>query len=67
MKLSRDALFKELRALIFRGLADHEIGHTVGLRHNFAASSDALNYQRRVLEDPDDGPGHARRGNRSTS
>jgi hypothetical protein len=43
-KLSPDALFKRLRALIFRGLTDHEIGHTMGLRHNFAASSDALNY-----------------------
>jgi hypothetical protein len=44
-KLPPDALFKRLRALIFRGLADHEIGHTVGLRHNFSASSDALNYR----------------------
>ena len=26
------------------GLADHEMGHTMGLRHNFAASTDALNY-----------------------
>ncbi len=42
--LSGDALFKELRTRIFRGLTDHEIGHTMGLRHNFAASSDALNY-----------------------
>ncbi len=44
-KLSADALFKKLRALIFRGLTDHELGHTMGLRHNFAASSDALNYR----------------------
>jgi hypothetical protein len=44
MGLSGDAMFKELRARIFRGLADHEVGHTMGLRHNFAASSDALNY-----------------------
>ena len=44
MGLSQDEMFKELRARIFRGLADHELGHTVGLRHNFAASSDALNY-----------------------
>ena len=42
--LSGDALFKALRAKIFRGLADHEMGHTVGLRHNFAGSTDALNY-----------------------
>ena len=37
---------------IFRGLADHEMGHTLGLRHNFAGSTDALNYQRRLLADP---------------
>ncbi len=44
MGMSGDEMFKELRARIFRGLADHEVGHTVGLRHNFAASTDALNY-----------------------
>jgi hypothetical protein len=42
--LSGDTLFKTLRARIFRGLADHEMGHTMGLRHNFAGSTDALNY-----------------------
>lgn len=44
MHLSGDALYQTLRATIFRGLADHEMGHTIGLRHNFAASTDALNY-----------------------
>jgi hypothetical protein len=44
MKLNPEQMFKRLRAMIFRGLADHEIGHTVGLRHNFSASTDALNY-----------------------
>jgi hypothetical protein len=43
-KLSPEALWRRLRSIIFRGLADHEIGHTVGLRHNFSASTDALNY-----------------------
>jgi hypothetical protein len=42
--LSGDVLFKTLRAKIFRGLADHEMGHTMGMRHNFAGSTDALNY-----------------------
>jgi Met-zincin len=42
--LSGDALFHSLRTLIFRGLADHEMGHTMGLRHNFSGSTDALNY-----------------------
>jgi uncharacterized protein DUF4953 len=42
--LSGEALQKAIRTLIFRGLADHEMGHTMGLRHNFSGSSDALNY-----------------------
>ena len=29
---------------IYRGTQEHEVGHTVGLRHNFEASTDALNY-----------------------
>ena len=29
---------------VFKSTALHEIGHTLGLRHNFEASSDALNY-----------------------
>ena len=44
MKLSASDMFKALRVAIFRGLTDHEMGHTMGLRHNFAASTDALNY-----------------------
>jgi hypothetical protein len=44
MKLGPEDMFKALRVAIFRGLADHEMGHTMGLRHNFAASTDALNY-----------------------
>jgi hypothetical protein len=42
--LSASDMFKALRVAIFRGLTDHEMGHTMGLRHNFAASTDALNY-----------------------
>jgi hypothetical protein len=44
MGLSPDEMFHELRVRIFRGLTDHEVGHTMGLRHNFSASTDALNY-----------------------
>lgn len=44
LKLTPEQMVTELRARIFRGLADHEVGHTMGLRHNFAASTDALNY-----------------------
>lgn len=42
--LPPDEMFKKIRNAIFRGLAQHELGHTLGLRHNFAASTDALNY-----------------------
>jgi hypothetical protein len=42
--LTPEDMFTELRARIFRGLADHEVGHTMGLRHNFSSSTDALNY-----------------------
>lgn len=36
--------YQELRRRIFRSTAEHEVGHNWGLRHNFEASSDALNY-----------------------
>ncbi len=34
----------ELLQQIFKSVALHEVGHTLGLRHNFEASTDALNY-----------------------
>ncbi len=37
-------LWMEIRAVILAGVVEHEIGHTVGLRHNFEASTDALNF-----------------------
>jgi hypothetical protein len=33
-----------LYAAVFRSTAEHELGHTLGLRHNFEGSTDALNY-----------------------
>ncbi len=41
----RDKIYTDLRARLYQGAAEHEIGHTLGLRHNFAASFDAFNYQ----------------------
>lgn len=39
-----DKIWRELRAEIYRATALHEIGHTVGLRHNFQGTYDSLNY-----------------------
>src|SRR5690606_4372043 len=39
-----DEIVRILTAEVFRSTAEHEVGHTLGLRHNFEASTDALNY-----------------------
>jgi len=39
-----DLMRHRLREIILRAVMEHEVGHTLGLRHNFAASYDALNY-----------------------
>ncbi len=40
----RDQFAEELYKAIYLGVALHEVGHNLGLRHNFEASSDALNF-----------------------
>ena len=41
----REQMIEDLLGRIFYSVSLHEVGHTLGLRHNFAGSSDALNYQ----------------------
>ncbi|MEC8023776.1 MAG: zinc-dependent metalloprotease, partial [Myxococcota bacterium] len=40
----RSQIVSELVGRIFRGVAEHEVGHSIGLRHNFEGSTDALNF-----------------------
>lgn len=42
--MTREELVQFIRANIMRGVLAHEVGHTIGLRHNFEGSSDAMNY-----------------------
>lgn len=38
------SIYDELEKLMYKGVAQHEMGHTVGLRHNFAGSTDINNF-----------------------
>jgi hypothetical protein len=42
--LDYDLVREMLRHPIFDAVTAHEVGHTIGLRHNFSGSYDALNY-----------------------
>ena len=37
-------LWLDIRGRIYTGIQSHEIGHTVGLRHNFIGTADSMNY-----------------------
>jgi hypothetical protein len=41
----RETIYQWMRAELFTAVNGHEVGHTVGLRHNFEASMDAQNYK----------------------
>ena len=39
-----DKIRSKIRQGVYRAVMEHEVGHTIGLRHNFQGSYDALNY-----------------------
>lgn len=39
-----DAIFNEVKIESFKGVLLHEMGHALGMRHQFASSWDAMNY-----------------------
>ena len=41
---SEQEIFQEARKRIYFAVMAHEIGHSIGLMHNFGASDDAINY-----------------------
>lgn len=44
-RLAKSEVYDELRREAYRSVTEHEVGHTLGLRHNFIASADPINYQ----------------------
>jgi len=50
-----EAVRDMLRHPILHGLMAHEVGHTLGLRHNFSGSFDSLNYRPEYWALRDDG------------
>ncbi len=44
LTLAKAQVYDSLRREAYRSVTEHEIGHTLGLMHNFIASADALNY-----------------------
>jgi len=53
--IDQQAVRAMLRHPIFEAVTSHEVGHTLGLRHNFSGSFDSINYEPRYWELRDDG------------
>jgi hypothetical protein len=59
-EIDYDAVRDMLRHPVFEAATSHELGHTLGLRHNFMASYDSLNYHPEYWQLRDDGDMHPR-------
>jgi hypothetical protein len=59
-EIDYEAVRDMLRHPIFEAATSHELGHTLGLRHNFMASYDSLNYHPEYWALRDDGDMHPR-------
>ncbi|MBT9557511.1 MAG: hypothetical protein IV100_15830 [Myxococcales bacterium] len=42
--LGPEEVLREIQIVVAKSTAEHELGHSLGLRHNFAGSYDALNF-----------------------
>lgn len=49
-RISWELVRNAIRHPMFHAVTAHEVGHTVGLRHNFSGSYDALNYRPRYWD-----------------
>lgn len=43
--MPRDEIFEMMQTMLYEAVQGHEVGHAVGLRHNFEASMDPQNYR----------------------
>lgn len=55
-----DKIWQELRERVYEAVMEHEIGHTLGLRHNFAGSYDSVNYMDRYWDLREENLAHER-------
>jgi hypothetical protein len=54
-QIDYDAVANMIRHPMYNGVTLHEIGHSIGLRHNFSGSYDAVNYAPQYWDMRDDG------------